>query len=174
MAKKPTEWGIQYLNQQYSAMRWLAKQGLTPEQIRVMRWGAVDETDRSIRIDTNFFYVKYDKKTDIAKVDTGEREIHISLKGSGHEWFFMESKIACAWMFTARPPKTWRKQGSIEALFPLEVVENCCRDLALNPSISGLTELENFGNIRVSKADITKLKTSELMEAEVVRTGAID
>ena len=55
MAKKQSnkrEYSLHYLNQQFSAMRWLAKQGLTPEEIREARWGMIDDAEKVITIKT--------------------------------------------------------------------------------------------------------------------------
>lgn len=162
------EYDVRYLNQQFSAMRWLAMQGLEPAEIRVMRWGSVDEVDKTIRINQKMFFIRLDKETGVVSRMEDEKEIRIPIKGSGHEWFFLKSKFKCPWMFTEHPPKTWRKEGSKEALFPLEVVENACRDLA-TPGISVLTFAAEFGNIEVSKLNITNPKPEGLIEeAEVV------
>ena len=169
MSKIPEEWDLHYLNQQYSAMRWLAKQGLTPEEIRVLRWGAIDETDHTITLKKKFFFSRLDLKTGISSTIEDEHELKIKLTGTGHEWFFLKSKVPCPWVFTAHPPKTWRREGSKEALFPLEVVEKACRDLALTDTTSVLTKMNLFDNIEISKLNITKMKTTEQAEeAEVV------
>ena len=169
MAKRPREYRLHYLNQQYSAMRWLAKQGLAPETIRELRWGAVDETTRKIRVIEKVFFIRYDTKTGMIFRDEKERELWIPIKGSGHEWFFLESKFKCPWMFTTRPPLTWRKEGSKKYLFPLEVVEKMCRNLELTDTTSVLTKSGIFDNIEVSKLNITKMKTKEpIREAEVI------
>jgi len=175
MSKRPEEYSLHYLNQQYSAMRWLAKQGLTPVQIREMRWGAVDETTRTIRVVSKVFYLYHNPKTGLLSRKEEEREIHIPVTGSGHEWYFLKSKYICPWMFTAKPPKTWRREGSREALFPLAEVERACRDLVLTESTSVLTFLENFDTIELSNLNITKMETKELIEkAKVVETGERD
>ena len=71
-------------------------------------------------------------------------------------------------MFTAHQPKTWRREGSREALFPLEVVEKMCRDLPTSNGMSVLTNMEEFARIRVSKLNITKTKSIEqIQEADV-------
>ena len=169
MAKKSKEYSLHYLNQQYSAMRWLGKQGLTPEVIREFRWGMVDETTKTIRITRKSFFIKYDLKTGIATRTEDERESQITIQGSGHEWFFLHSRFICPWMFTTRPPLTWRKEGSRESLFPLEVVEKMCREIEVNDTVSILTKSGIFDSIEVSKLNITKMKTKEpTREAQVV------
>lgn len=173
MPIKKSEWDLHYLNQQYSAMRWLAKQGLSPDEIRVMTWGDVDDLDRSVRIRKTIHSIRVDLKSMVMMKDEYEREVQVKVTGTGHEWFFLKSRIPCGWMFTSHPPKTWRKKGSEEALFPLEVVENCCRDLLTDNNTSLLTKASLFDNIEVSKLNVTKMNTAELTrEAEVVGTGA--
>lgn len=159
--KRPKEWSSQYLNQQFSAMRWLARQGLTPPEIRECRWGMVDESSRTITIKTKIFHLKYTRGTNMLLKDESEKEIKLSLKDSGQEQFFIKSRISCAWMFTAHPPKTWRKEGSREALFPVDEVEKVLQGLPLK-SPSGLTILQLFANIEISNLNITKAKTKEL------------
>ena len=172
MAKKNCgqEWPHNYLLQQFSAMRWLAKQGLSPEEIRVARWGMVDEGKRTITVQASLFHICYNSETrTMIKKITNREPIQISLKGSGHEDFFIKSRIHCAWMFTAHVPKTWRKQGSEEALFPLSIVEKCCRNIPPLNNSSVLTKIDEFGNIGISKLNITKMKTEEpIEEAEVI------
>lgn len=173
MAKEQStrrEYSLHYLNQQFSAMRWLAKQGLTPEEIREARWGMIDDAEKVITIKTYISSALFNLETGmlIAKPSTEHRELKIPIKGTGHEWFFLESKFMCPWMFTAHQPKTWRREGSREALFPLEVVEKMCRDLPTSNGMSVLTNMEEFARIRVSKLNITKTKSIEqIQEADV-------
>lgn len=164
------EWPHNYLQQQFSAMRWLAEQGFTPVEIREFRWGMVDEGDRTITVRPMIRHIHYDRNHQTIIADTIDREpIKIPIKGTGHEWFFLRSKYKCPWMFTAHEPKTWRKQGSREALFPLSVVEKCCRGIEQINNSSILTKLDKFDNIEVSKLNITKMKTEEpIEEAEVI------
>lgn len=149
-------------------MRWLAKQGLTPGEIRVLSWGAVDETTKTIEIRQKMFFIRYDLKTKVSTRLEDNKEIRIPIEGSGNEWFFLKSRFKCPWMFTAHKPKTWRKQGSEEALFPVEIVEKYCSDLTPENSISALTFVEKFDNIEVSKLNITNSKQPELIKEAVV------
>lgn len=174
MAYRPIkkEWPQSYLNQQYSAMRWLAKQGLTPEEIRTFTWGRVDESKKTVELSRKFFHIKYDLKTGIGKQDEEMKTRKVSVKGTGHEWFFTKSRIPCfSWMFTAYPPKSWRRELAKEALFPLEVVEWACRGvencgkLCNFGGVSVLTESENFGKLKVSKLNFANLERVE--EAEI-------
>lgn len=158
-----------YLNKQFAAMRWLAVQGLTPEEIREMRWGAVDETTKKIKLRQTFFSIKYDLKTRAMIKDEYDREILIDIEGSGNEWFFLKSMFKCPWMFTSHPPKTWRKEGSKEALFPLDIIERNVKELLIKDSTRGLTFSELFDNIEISKLNITNSKPEEIREAKVVK-----
>lgn len=170
---KSREHDLHYLNQEYSAMRWLAKQGLTPEEIREFTWGRVDEFEKVIKIRRVIFNIRYDRDTGHTFRQEHKKEVKISFKGSGHEWFFTKSRMYNAtWMFTAHRPKSWRKEQGREALFPLEVVENCCRGIVENPSTNPLTLAVGYGNIEVSKLNIQNLKTVEQIEEADIKTEA--
>ena len=164
------EWSHDYLNQQFSAMRWLAEQGFTPEEIRVATWGLVDETDRTITVRPKIRHICYDRSIGAIVSNTVDQNpIKLLIKGTGHEWFFLESTYKCPWMFTAHRPKTWRKQGSEEALFPLSDVEKICQGIEQINNSSILTKLDEFARIDISKLNITNAKTEEPMEeAEVI------
>ena len=164
------EWSHRYLNQQFSAMRWLSKQGLTPEEIRVATWGLVDETDRTITVWPKIHHIHYDRSTGAIVSNTiDQNPIKLPIKGTGHEWFFLKSRYKCPWMFTAHEPKTWRKQGSEEALFPLSAVEKACRGIEQINNSSILTKLDKFARIDISKVNVTNTKTEEpIEEAEVI------
>lgn len=165
------EYDLHYLNQEYSAMRWLAKQGLTPLEIQNMTWGAVDETTKTIRLAQKTFFIRYDKETRVSNRIEDKKELYIPIRGSGHEWFFLESKFKCPWMFTAYNPTTWRKQGSKKARFPVSQIEKICKDIRLSDSRSILTNIERFANIEISKLNITNSKPNGLIrEAEVVKS----
>lgn len=169
MAANSQEHSLHYLNQEFSAMRWLAKQGLTPEEIREFRWGRVDETTREITIMAKVLHYRYDRDTCQLYKQESKREIKIPIKGSGQEWFFLKSKTpSLFWVFTAHKPKEWRREEAREALFPLEVVEKCCKDVRIEAKIP-LKIFDDYGKIEVSKLNIQKSKTVELIEeAEIV------
>ena len=169
MANKGREHTLHYLNQEFAAMRWLAKQGLTPEEIREFRWGNVDETTRTISVKQSVFHYRYDLTSQRLYKMESKREIKIPCANSEQEWFFLKSKTPSHfWMFTSYKPKGWRKEEGRKALFPLEVVEKCCRDVQIEAKMS-LNFLNDYGNIEVSKLNIQKSKTVELIEeAEIV------
>lgn len=163
-------WSPAYLQKQKEAIRWLFKQGLTPEQIREMRWGAVDEADKLLRIRAKITSISADLDSfDLTRTEY-EREFQIQLRNSECEWFFLKSKIPCAWMFTRERPKTWRREGSKESLYSLPQIKAICRSFySVDPckrftsnSINLLTNTDNFANIEISKLNITKSKTKEL------------
>lgn len=160
---------LSYLEQEFSAMRWLAEQGLTPEEIREFRWGLVDETERTVLIKRKFVSYKYNREDGTIFRTEDIREVRVSLKGSGQEQFFLKSKTpSFFWVFTEHWPKGWRKEDAREALFPLSVVENCCRKTQITNS-STLTFIDGCANIEISKLNIHKSKTKELTrEAEIV------
>lgn len=174
MKKKQKEWSLRYLNQEYAAMRWLAKQGLTPEEIREFSWGKVDETEKVVKIQTKIFSLRYDSASGQTYRQESVKEVKVPIIGSGHEWFFLKSGIYNVhWMFTAHPPKSWRREKGIDALFPLEEVKRCCRDLQIQPE-NPLTNLDANGNIEISKLNIQKSKTVELVEEAEIVTEAND
>ena len=163
-------WSPAYLQKQKEAIRWLFKQGLTPEEIREMRWGAVDDADKLLRIRAKITFIIADLDSfDLTRTEY-EHEFRIQLRHSECEWFFLKSKISCAWMFTRERPKTWRREGSKESLYSLSDIRAICRtNHSVDPcktfnldSINLLTNPDNFASIEVSKLNITKSKTKEL------------
>lgn len=166
------KYSINYLNQQIYAMRWLAQQGLTPEEIRTFRWGAVDETSKTITIRTKLAFIRYDRESGMVSRMEDFKEVRMSIPEDRElRHFFLKSKYICPWMFTATPPKTWRREGSKSSLFPVASVENFCKDYAPLKASSILTKLDKFATIEVSKLNITKLKTQEpIREAKVIKS----
>ena len=165
----------EYVEAQHAAMRWLVTQGLSLEEVRVARWGLVDEADKIISIPSSITNIKYDRKTGVIFRETVDhKEFKIPIKETSHEWFFLKSKIGCPWMFVREWPKTWRKEGSKESLYSLSDVEQICSNLEATPiTTSLLTNLPDFDTIELSNLNITKLKTEEhtedVLEAEVVK-----
>lgn len=163
-------WSPAYLQKQKEAIRWLFKQGLTPEEIREMRWGFIDDADKLLRIRAKVTSVKVDLATFDMTRTVYEHEFEIPLRNTECEWFFLKSKIPCAWMFTRERPKTWRREGSKESLYSLSDIRAICRkNHSVDPcktcnldSINLLTNPDNFASIEVSKLNITKPKTKEL------------
>lgn len=153
-------------------MRWLKEQGLSDEQIRDMRWGMVDETERCIHFPTSVTSYKMDLNTGKIECDVSEKTIDIPIKNSGHEWFFLKSKYKCPWMFTREKPKTWRKEGSREACYLQRDVKRFTKT-AYSPvshllwkKIEALTKMLVSDKIEVSIANITKTETKEQTEVE--------
>jgi len=166
-------WSPAYLQKQKEAMWWLLELGLTPEEIRVLRWGCVDDANKVFIFSTEVTYLKADLGTGEIQREECQRELKISLRGTRCEWFFLRSKIPCPWMFTRERPKTWRKEGSKESLYSLAEVEEICSECSPvypckkveSGSINLLTNFDKFANIEVSKLNITKSKTEELRKA---------
>lgn len=161
------EWPDSYLFEQIQAMRWLKEQGLSCEQIRDMRWGMVDETDRCIHFPTPVTSLKLDRASGRVVKNSDTNEVVIRIKGSGHEWFFLKSKFRCPWMFTRGISLSWRKEKSREDCYSLEAVENFTKGIP-TPVISSfieelneLTKALEFDNIKVSIANITNPETKE-------------
>lgn len=166
-------WSPAYLQRQKEAIGWLLELGLTPEEIRVLRWGCVDDLDKVFIFRTEVTYLKANLDTGKIQREECRKELKISLRGTRCEGFFLKSKIPCPWMFTRERPKTWRKEGSKESLYSLSEIKAICRRLSsvypckrfsLN-SINLLTNPDNFANIEVSKLNITKSKTKELVKS---------
>lgn len=166
-------WSPAYLQKQKEAMWWLCEQGLTTEEIREMKWGAVDDGDKAFLIRRMVTFEKIDLNTWQIERTEYEKAFKIPLRGTECEWYFLKSKIPCPWMFTRERPKTWRKEGSKESLYSLAAVEKICSETpSIDPckcfesdSISLLTNFDEFANIEVSKLNITKSKTEELRKA---------
>lgn len=120
-------WSPAYLQKQKEAIGWLLELGLTPEEIRVLRWGCVDDLDKVFIFRTEVTYLKADLGIGEIKREEYPRELKISLRGTRCEEFFLKSKIPCPWMFTRERPKTWRKEGSKESLYSLSEIKAICR-----------------------------------------------
>lgn len=163
-------WSPAYLQKQKEAIGWLLELGLTPEEIRVLHWGCVDDLNKVFIFRTKVTFLKADLATGEIRREEYDKELKISLRGTKCEWFFLKSKIPCPWMFTRERPKTWRKEGSKESLYSLAAVEKICSETpSIDPckclesdSINLLTKMDKFANIEVSKLNITKMKTKEL------------
>lgn len=164
----------QYEMQQHSAMRWLAKQGMTPEEIREATWGIVDEEKKAVRIAKSMVRITYDPNTCAAKVKVENKDFWVDAKGSGHEDFFFKSRIYCGWMFVKYVPFSWRKENNREKLYSLSEVESYCRGIESTSITSSiLTNLDNFGRMKLSNLNITRMETEELkrraQEAKVMK-----
>lgn len=166
------KYSINYLNKQIYAMRWLAQQGLTPEEIRTFRWGAVDETSKTITVRKKLFFIRYNRENGIISRIEDTKEVRIPIPEDRElRYFFLKSKYICPWMFTAEPPKTWRREGSKSSLFPLDSIKNYCKDRLSLETSSVLTNLDKFDTMNLSKLNITKLKTQEpIREAKVIKS----
>lgn len=163
-------WSPAYLQKQKEAIGWLLELGLTPEEIRVLHWGCVDDADKVLLVRRMVTFEKVDLKTWQIERSEYEKTFKIPLRHTKCEWFFLKSKIPCPWMFTRERPRTWRREGSKESLYSLAEVEKICSEIySIDPckclgsgSINLLTNIDEFANIEVSKLNITKSKTKEL------------
>lgn len=171
MAYKPVDrsFNKKYLEEQHRAIRWLAEQGLTHEEIRVFNWGNVMEDERALRIFHKVCSIRYDRETGMIAREENEREIRVALVGTECEHFFLKSRIWCHWAFLREKPKTWRRKGSAGSLYSLSDIQRICAELT--PQLSGniLTLAEMFGTMKVSKLNITKSKSQrQEIETKVV------
>lgn len=154
------EWSESYLFEQVSAMRWLREQGLDCEQIRNMRWGRVDESARTISVVVPVTSFRLDENGKVER-ETNDREITISVKGSGCEWYFLKSKFKCPWMFVRENPKRWNREETEKLLYSLQDVENFTKQI--RPSVDkstldfvdSLTKTLEFDKMKVSILNIT-------------------
>lgn len=161
-------WNADYLHEQHQAIEWLAKQGITPEEIREMKWGQVDESEKTLSVNKRVIALQYDRKTGLVKRDEYDKYIKIPLKDTKCEQFFLKSRIYCTWMFTREQPTSWRRDQSKNFLYSLSVIRGICGKVATPVStINTLTNIESFANIEVSKVNITKMKTKELGGVEI-------
>lgn len=173
MAKR-SPYSIHYLNMQFSAMRWLASQGVCPEDIREFRWGNIDETEKVVVIKKRIFNIKFDRSSKQIYQTEQEKPVKVPIKGSDQEFFFLKSKTPSHfWVFTEHFPKSWRREESKEALFPLETIESVCRDVKIQ-NTSPLTLIDKCANIEISKLNIHKPKNTELIEEAELVTEAED
>lgn len=159
-------WDPSYLQEQYKAMAWLAKQGMTTGEICNLTWGAVDEADKVLKIKKKVVFLQADLDNgSIVKREEHDKDFQVPLKGTESEWFFLKSRIYCGWMFTRERPCSWRKEKSVSSLFtPVEIekiIEENSGKLD-NTAINALTSEQVFDTIEVSKLNITKMKTKEL------------
>lgn len=171
MAYKPVDrsFNKEYLREQHRAIRWLAEQGLMPEEIRVFNWWNVLETERALRISHNVCSIRYNRETGAMVREENKRQIRIALAGTECEHFFLKSRIWCHWTFLRERPKTWRRDGSVSSLYSLSDIQRICGKLAPQLSDNVLTLAEKFGTIEVSKLNITKSKSQrQEIEAGVV------
>lgn len=168
MAKKPYQYRpreTRMQNQQIFAMRWLASQGLTAEEIRVLRWGSVDLIRKTIRIKKPVTSYIYNEEQGIVCRKIEEKHIYLSPAGSGTEWFFFKSKTpSLFWVFLKYLPKrgVWRREHQLNLLFSVEEVEDFIRDVPKLPgkiNTNLLTCEPKFDTMKVAKSNITNLKT---------------
>ena len=158
---------VRLQNQQIAAMRWLASFGLSPEHIRTLRWGCVDELKRTITIRTNIVSHLYDKEQGIIfkKIDT--KNTAIPLSGTGLEWFFLKSNTpSLFWVFVKNYPKRgrWRANQQLEILYSTDEINVFIRDVQKIPeniTTNLLTFEPKFATIEVAKLNFTNLENLE-------------
>ncbi len=162
---------LEHLEAEYRAMRWLAANGYTLEEIQKFSWADVDEFDKKARAKREVFFIKYDRETGQIIADKREKELLIPIDDREVAEFFAHSRVYCHWCFVSERPLSWRKEKSLASLFPLCKIEEICgKPKPVEKSfISSLTQGQGFGTIKVSKVNIQNTKTKEqAMEAALV------
>lgn len=136
MAYKPIDRSLppEYLKKQHEAIVWLREQGMRPEDIRVMGWGAVDMTSRMVTIRRRIGPIVWESK--------------VKIKGLPVEHYFMKSRIYSTWMFLKEVPRSWRREKAYDSLYTLAEIGEISVE-------KQLTFMVKCDNIRVAKyADI--------------------
>lgn len=140
-------------NQQILAMRWLASQGLTAEEIRAFRWGNVDEFNRSITLTKPVVSCIHDREQGIICTRIDKKSVRFSPVGSGTEWFFFKSPTpSLFWVFVKYYHKNghWRAEQQLEILYSTEEIEGFIENHE-KLSTRLLTLEESFATMKVSK-----------------------
>lgn len=155
-------------NQQIMAMRWLASQGLTAEEIRTFRWlRNVDQIKRVIVVDRPVWSYIYNEEQGIICKKVETKRVLLSPAGSGTEWFFFKSKTpSLFWVFLKYLPKkgVWRAEHQLDLLFSVDEVENFIKTVAKIPekvSTNLLTSDSKFATMKVAKLNFTNLENLE-------------
>lgn len=112
-----------YLAEQHKAIRWLAAQGMTANEIATLSWGAVDLADKTIRIPYKEKGIQLNWQT--GEVVSTECYLYkqISVRGIATSDFFLHSRIYCHWMFVKERPRSWRKNLSVSSLYSVCEIE---------------------------------------------------
>ena len=152
---------LEHLEAEYRAIRWLYEIGLSCKEIQVFSWRDVDEFDKKIRLKREMFFTKYDPGTGMILTDKREKQLLVEIDDREVAEFFAHSRIYCHWCFIEKKPLSWRKDKSIDSLFPLCKIEEICGGCENNSWISALTITQGFGTIKISKENIEKTKTKE-------------
>lgn len=145
MAYKPVDRSLppEYLKEQHTAIVWLSKQGMTDDDIRIMRWGALDQPKRQLTITRRLGPIKWHQQ--------------LNVKGTEAEHFFMKSKIYAAWMFVKERPRGWSREKAYASLYTPD-------EISTITSIKPLTIEPIYDTIRL--AETLDVKIQNLSELE--------
>lgn len=145
MAYKPVNRSLppEYTREQRAAIIWLSQQGMTAADIRIMRWGSVDQLAHTITITKRRGLIHYKRQ--------------LKIRGTEAEYYFLKSKIYAAWMFVKERPRGWSREKAYASLYSIDEISaiisaNCLTSEAtcdtirlaetLDIKIQNLSELE--------------------------------
>lgn len=169
MTTNNRELPLEHLNMEKRVMRWLYDLGYSFEEIQKFSWREVDEFEKKIRMDREVFFVKYDLKTGEMTVEKGKKHLEIPIEDEYVANFFRYSRIYCQWCFICKKPLSWRREKSIDSLFPLCKIEEICIGRSQKVDLNALTNEGKFARIKLSEENIEKAKTKELAEGGAAR-----
>ena len=124
MANFNRELPLEHIRAEMRAMRWLYTLGYSFEEIQKFSWREVDEFDRKIRMDREVFFAKYELKTGKIDIEKERKHMEIPIDDENVAVFFRYSRIYCQWCFVCKKPLSWRREKSVDSLFPLCKIEN--------------------------------------------------
>lgn len=162
MATINRELPLEHLRMEMRVMQWLYGLGYTFKEIQKFNWSNVDEFEKKLRMDREVFFIQYDLKTGKMKVEKGKKHLEIPIDDDYMVRFFRYSRVYCHWCFICKKPLSWRKDKSIDSLFPLCKIEEICTGGKNNANLNALTKGLEFDRIKLSKENIEKAKTKEL------------
>ena len=169
MAKINREIPLEHLKMEKRVMRWLYGLGYTFEEIQKFSWRDVDEFEKKLRMNREVFFIKYDPTTGKMDVEKGNKYIELPIEDEEIANFFRYSRIYCHWCFVCKKPLSWRREKSLDALFPLCKIEEICAGEDKNHTLNALTNNLEFDSIKLSKENIENTKTKELAKGEAVQ-----
>ena len=166
MANFNRELPLEHIRAEMRAMRWLYTLGYSFEEIQKFSWREVDEFDRKIRMDREVFFAKYELKTGKIDIKKERKHMEIPIDDENVAVFFRYSRIYCQWCFVCKKPLSWRREKSVDSLFPLCKIEEICmgQDYEADKThkIDALTNEDKFARIKLSKENIESTETREL------------
>lgn len=165
MTYKPVDrsFSKEYLQRQHNAMRWLFAQGFEFREIQKFSLRNIDEDTREVVVFRKEFQARYFSGLGRVVLDNWDREVRAKVKGSGYEYWFFNQKFQSCYFFTREKPKSWRREIACNSLYSLvQIREICTSELPISKNV--LTIRPEFGTMKITKLNITKLKAKELEE----------